>query len=108
MHISGLFENITIKDLKPPQRKDIVKRFVEHLHHDVEVENEKERALAYSQHRKPFIRKPPAPAFVAFKMSHLKVDDLWFFLGYCKEAKHFSKTWWFSLKEQPKMYNHDK
>lgn len=98
MHIAALFENVTIKDLKPPKRNDIVKRFVEALQKDVEIENEKERLIAYHQHRKPVIRKPPAPSFVAFRMSHLKVDDLWYFLGYCREAKHFSKCWWHSLK----------
>jgi hypothetical protein len=102
MHIAGLFENITIKDLKPPKRNDIVKRFVEALEKDVDIENENERKMAYIQHRKPFIRKSPSPSFVAFKMSHLKVDDLWYFLGYCKEAKHFSKCWWFSLDTKKK------
>ena len=97
MHIAALFENVTIQDIKPPKRNDIVKRFVEALQEDVRVENEKERLLAYHQHRKPIIRKPPAPSFVAFRMSHLKVDDLFYFYGYCREAKHFSKCWWFSL-----------
>lgn len=96
-HISGLFANVTIKDLKPPKRSDIVARFVESLQNDVRIENEREIKTAYHQHRKPVIRKAPAPSFVAFRMSHLKVDDLWYFLGYCREAKHFSKCWWFSL-----------
>lgn len=101
MHISGLFKDITIRDLKPPTRSDIVARFIEHLNKDVENENAKERTTAYHQHRKPVIRKAPAPSFVAFRMSHLKVPDLWYFLGYCREARNFSKTWWWALKEQP-------
>ena len=72
--------------------------FVVALNKDIDTENEKEKQSAYYQRREPKLRKHLKPSFVAFKMSHLKVDDLWYFLGYCKEAKHFSKTWWWSLK----------
>lgn len=108
MHIGGLFNNITIKDLKPPKRSDIVKKFVEYLDKDTDEENEKELKLAFYQRRTPVIRKHIKPSFVAFKMSHLKVDDLWYFLGYCKEAKHFSKCWWFNLKTNNELKPVDK
>lgn len=97
MHIAGLFENITIKDLKPPKRSDIVKRFVDKINADTRNSNEIEKIIAREQKRKPMVWKSPLPAFIAVKMSHLSKERLWMFLGYCSEAKHFSKCWWWSL-----------
>jgi hypothetical protein len=31
-------------------------------------------------------------------MSHIKKNDLWFFLDECKESKNFSSHWWWALK----------
>jgi len=42
--------------------------------------------------------KPLTPSFIAFKMSHLKKDDLYFFLKQCEKGDSFSKVWWGALK----------
>lgn len=65
-------------------RQEIIKMFVDRLN--------SERGSDF---------KPLSPAFVASKMytAGLKTNwDLWWFWGYCKEAKNFSKIWWWSLK----------
>lgn len=47
--------------------------------------------------------KPLSPAFVSMKMarSGLKTNsDLYWFYGYCNDARSFSKCWWWSLKSE--------
>lgn len=88
MDITTLIQGITLKDLKPPKRKDIVKMFVDKLNAQIEEENKYAKVQ----------RKLLQPSFVAFKMSHLKVNELWFFLDECKESKNFSSHWWWALK----------
>ncbi len=47
--------------------------------------------------------KPLLPSFVAFKLSHLSVPDLYFFYKQCEKGV-FSKIWWGALKDRPQGY----
>lgn len=65
------------------ERSAIIKEFVDRLN--------KERGGSY---------KPLSAGFVASKMYNagLKDDfDLYWFLGYCKDARNFSSCWWWAL-----------
>lgn len=46
-------------------------------------------------------RKPLTNAFIAFKTSHLSVEDLKWLFYESKKAKNFGAFWWWSLKPQP-------
>lgn len=68
-------------------RQELIKKFVDKLNGDRVAGGYKEL---------------PA-SFYAVKMydAGLKSDFLlWWFWGYCSEAKSFSKCWWFSLKKK--------
>lgn len=71
------------------ERAEIVKKFVDRL-------NEDRIKSGYK----------PLPASVyAIKMAEtgLKTNsDLYWFWGFCNDAKHFSKCWWGTMKEQKK------
>ena len=42
--------------------------------------------------------KPLTARAVAIKLSHLSLDELKGFYGQCKNAKHFGKYFWWSLR----------
>lgn len=71
-------------------RQELIKKFVDRL--NIEREGTKYKKLD--------------PKFVAIKMyqSGLKSDFLlnWFF-GYCNDAKHFSKCWFWSMNHKSKV-----
>lgn len=78
-----LFPEISVADVRPKirnSRQYIVSLFVERL-------NEK---------RDSFYRALK-PSFVAFKMSHMRVDELYTFYDACLKKDNFSKYWWWSL-----------
>ncbi len=68
-------------------RQELIKQFVDILNRD-RIENN---------------MRPLSAAFIASRMyqSGLNTDFLlhWFF-GYCKDAKNFSKCWWWALKHK--------
>lgn len=67
------------------QRNELIRLFVDKL-------NEDRRGAGF---------KELSPSFYAIKMAQSgmkSVRDLEWFYGYCKEAKNFSSTWWWSLK----------
>ncbi len=64
------------------ERQAVIKEFLERLNADRD-------GVQY---------KKLAPSFVAVKLSHLNLQDLYYFLRVCKDAKHFSKYFWYSLK----------
>jgi hypothetical protein len=41
-------------------------------------------------------------AAVAVKLSHLSLQDLYYFWRYCEDAKNFSSCFWWSLKVEKK------
>jgi hypothetical protein len=95
--MKALFEGITIEQavklVKPPKRKDVIKEFVEKLNDEIVSENQKNKYV------KGYVpRKEWKPAYIAFRLSHLKVDDLFYFLSVCKQAKSFGKCFWWNLK----------
>jgi hypothetical protein len=72
------------KEIPLYPRQEIIKMFVDRLNN--------ERGEGY---------KPLGASFIASKMyqAGLKDEvDLWWFWGFCRDASHFSKCWWFSLK----------
>lgn len=77
-----LDKNATHKSLS--YRSELIKKFVDRLNED----------------RKLGGYKPLNPGFVASKMYNagMRTDFLlnWFY-GYCNDARHFSKCWWWSL-----------
>jgi hypothetical protein len=88
MEIALLLKEISIADVRPKirnERQYVISLFVERLN------NERGNL------------KPLSPTFIAFKMSHLKIPDLYFFLKQCEQANcGFSPCWWGSLKTDRK------
>ncbi len=88
MHIALLLQELSPADVRPKiknERQYVISLFVERLN------NERGEL------------KPLTPNFIAFKMSHLKKDDLYFFLKQCENAKcGFSACWWGALKTDRK------
>lgn len=73
----------TVKTKMTNERQEIIKMFADRLNAD--------RGKL----------KPLNPAFISMKMNDAGVkdkSDLYQFYGQCKEAKNFSKYWWWSLK----------
>lgn len=107
MKLGYLFESMEFKKqenpkaVRPPKnlvdRRDLVKQFVDRLHADTEKGNEEEKIKAHAMGRKPKLWPKVSARLVAVKMAHLNISELEAFLGRCKEAKHFSKCWWWSL-----------
>jgi hypothetical protein len=87
--ISDLLKNFDIKKAEKPlyPRQELIKKFVDKLNSD-------RICGGY---------KPLPASFYAIKMydAGLKSDYLlWWFWGYCNDAKSFSSCWWWSLKPQ--------
>ncbi len=76
------------------QRQEIIKMFVERLNQDIEVTNINARKLG----QKTYPLR--TPAYIAIRLSHLSEADLWYFLSVCKQAPHFSKKFWWELKNR--------
>lgn len=89
MHIAQLLPDLPKEVLRPTiksERAYIISQFVERL-------NQERGEL-----------KPLAPSYVAFRLSHLKKDDLYFFLAQCEKANcGFSKCFFGSLKTDRKV-----
>lgn len=84
IHISQLFPEIPKAELRPKIRSNrayVISLFVEKL-----------QPMSGSSF------KPIKPAFVAFKMSHMSVNELYEFYDACEKAScGFNKYWWWSL-----------
>ena len=95
--MKALFQDMTVEEavklIKPPKRNDIIKQFVDTLNDEIKAENERNRGYKGFKSRKLW-----SPSFIAFKLSHLKRDDLFYFLSLCKSSKCFGKCFWGSLK----------
>lgn len=105
--MESLFQNITLQEMvklvKPPKRSDIIKEFVERLNKEILEQNQSELDKARRFNYKPIIRKEWKPAYIAFRLSHIKhKDDLYFLLSMCKDSKSFGKYFWWSLKTNDK------
>ncbi len=91
MQIQEILEKYKTRALsKEPvlsERSELLKKFVDRLNSD----------------RVSSGRKPLKAGVYAIKMyqSGLKSNgDLYWFYGYCNDAKNFSSCWWWSLKAQ--------
>jgi len=83
MKLSELLKNYKKEKTEiKSERADLIKQFTEILDSD-RIKNK---------------YKPLGAKYYAIKMSHLSTQDLYWFLSYCKDAKNFSSTWWFSLR----------
>lgn len=79
-------QKVLFKNIKS-ERADIIRQFLERLN--------SERGL-YA---------PLSPAYISMMMPKKKYPTnhhLYMFLGNCKEAKNFSKYWWFIVKPKKK------
>ncbi len=88
LQINHLLEEYKNKDnrqvYQKSERAEIVKKFVDKLNADRVRDG----------------RKPLPASFYAIKMaqSGLKSNfDLYWFYGYCNDARNFSSTWWWAL-----------
>lgn len=87
--ISMLLPELKVSDVRPKlknQRQYLISLFEEQLN--------KDRGD----------RKPLTSAFIAVKMSHLSILDLYAFLGICEKGDIFAKVWWGALKDRPVAY----
>jgi len=88
MHIAQLLPDIPTEQLRPTiksERAYIISLFLEKIN---------EERGTY---------KPMTAGALAFKLSHLKKDDLYFFYGQCEKANcGFSKCFWGALKTDRK------
>lgn len=103
VQIGSLFKNFTEKDIKETfkerTRKDVIDEFYDIMRkHALEGQIEaKERQYATGIRQKIW----PVPRYMAIssKLDGLRtVSELEWYLGYCKEAKNFSKCFYFNLK----------
>ena len=83
-NISSLLPDISIAELRPKiksQRAYCISLFVDRLN--------KERGYL----------KPLSAGFIAFRMSHMDIEDLYSFYKKCEDAScGFSPCWWSELK----------
>lgn len=93
----------TFAKTRTSERAELVREFVDTLNLERRVQNYRRwkkdfKHLTPDQFKKEKIfLKPLLPNFVAFKMSHLKLPELYFFLKRCQSGE-FSKIWWGALK----------
>lgn len=45
--------------------------------------------------------KPYSPAFIAMKLAHLTIRDLYYLKSVCNQAKNFQKIFWWSITVKP-------
>ena len=77
-HIGNI--QIEVKKTKATsERADVISQFIDRLNENLGG------------------RKPFKPSFIAFKMAHMTLQQLYEFLASCKEANNFGKFWWWSL-----------
>jgi len=67
------------------------------------ISNERQLILQDFLDRLNADRKPPykplTPARVGMMMRHMSVSEMKAFFASCKDAKHFSKFYWYSFKK---------
>lgn len=90
--ISTLFNLDTIPSKKKinSERAYVISQFVERL--NVNAGNK------YKVGEEWKVQKEVKANYVAFRLSHLRVIDLYGFLSQCKDSQCFEKTFWGSLK----------
>lgn len=94
--IGTLFNTETIKEKKPinSERAWVISQFVEELN--------KLAGTKYQKDGKWFVVKEVKPSYVAWKLSHLKLVDVYYFLSECRQSKSgFSKCFYGALKSYP-------
>ena len=82
--------NLQIKSKARGIRSCIIEDFVIELNKDV--------GKKYKKGEKLILIKSVRPAFIAFKLSHLTVDDMFYFLSKCRQSKSFRGCFYSELK----------
>jgi len=103
MQLSNIFETFTEKDLKKSfkerTRKDVIDEFYEILVKQAKEEQELAKIKQYNTGIKQKIYPLPRYVVIMKKLDGLQtVADCEWYLGFCKEAKHFSRCFYFNLK----------
>jgi tRNA A37 N6-isopentenylltransferase MiaA len=101
--MASLFEGLEIKDLaksiKPRTRRDVENMFYEELKKWHQLDEKDELRRANIERRKPKLWKMiPYPRMVMMLKGMKTVAELEWFLGYCKESKHFAKCFYAKLR----------
>ena len=84
------FELPPIKKGANGMRAKLIEDFVNELNKDVGKKYKKGDTL--------ILIKKVRPAFIGFKVAHLTVDDLFYFLSKCRKAKSFRACFYGELK----------
>lgn len=103
MQLGTLFQSFTEKDIKKTfkerTRKDVIDEFYELLVKQAKEEQEEAKRKQYATGVKQKIWPLPKYVIIMKKLDGLQsVTELEWFLGFCKEAKHFSRCFYFKLK----------
>lgn len=103
MQLANIFQQFTEKDLKKTfkerTRKDVIDEFYEILLKQAKDEQEKAKRKQYETGIKQKIWPLPRYVVIMKKLDGLQtVAELEWFIGICKEAKHFSKCFYSRLK----------
>ncbi len=80
-----------------PRRSELVKRFVTGLNRQIDLDYQEAMNRYRGQGPKPKKWPHQQARTVAIRLSHLDISQLEWFLGYCQEAKHFGKCFWYRL-----------
>lgn len=103
MQIGNIFQTFTEKDLKKSfkerTRKDVIDEFYKLLVEQAKEEQELAKRKQFNTGIKQKIWPLPKYVIIMSKLAGLQtVAELEWFLGFCKEAKHFSRCFYFKLK----------
>tara|TARA_R110000868_G_scaffold240257_1_gene494737 strand:- start:713 stop:1048 length:336 start_codon:yes stop_codon:yes gene_type:complete len=110
MQLGLIFQSFGDKEIKQTfkerTRRDVINEFYEILVTQAKEEQEKAKMREYQLGVKQKIYPLPKYVVIMKKMDGMQtVADLEFFLGYCREAKHFSRCFYFNLKAVEKTFD---
>ena len=108
MQLGLIFQTFGDKEIKQTfkerTRKDVINEFYEILVAQAKEEQEKAKMREYQLGVKQKIWPMPKYVVIMKKMDGMQtVADLEYYLGMCKEAKHFSKYFHFNLRPVEKV-----
>lgn len=104
--MESLFADLKIQDfINPPvkskitnERQSVIKMFVDALNLTA--------GTRYKKNNTWVTVKEVKPSYVAYKLSHLKIQDLYGFYSVCRDSKSgFSKTFYGALKTKKDVQN---
>ena len=94
------------KAIKPRTMKDVKDEIYEHLLKCHKQDTDLELKTAFVQKRKAKLYPKPSYVGMLGRLAGCKtIADLEWLLGYCKEAKHFSKTFYWRTNPNSDLTN---